>query len=332
MVSKREIDERFDNEHIDLLALMPCPIKVPFESMIREYVSNEEKRFNSEKLNLVIEGHANHHLSFYKKLEKVTSIGELPEIIITPGINALFYPPFKNRFIDEEYFKSMLPVTVDSRIKEIGYIDPNENYTMFTMNLLVIVINKNKLGDRGMPESLEALTKPEFKKDVIIRGQKEYFCESVLLNYKSLLGDEGIRKLSENTKYACHPSQMIKLIRSNNENGAAAYIMPYFYAKGLEGKADVEIIWPKEGAIVNAISMLVKKDADTNVKKLAEYILGQDISKMCTDAFFPTLRKVENSYMKKLLWMGWDLINSGQLGNEIESLSQEFYKNYLGTL
>ncbi|HCT65752.1 MAG TPA: hypothetical protein DIC60_10885 [Lachnospiraceae bacterium] len=42
MNEEREITIQMKQSHIDLMALMPCPIKVPFEKLVNDFVENTE--------------------------------------------------------------------------------------------------------------------------------------------------------------------------------------------------------------------------------------------------------------------------------------------------
>lgn len=325
MNQEREITIQMKQFHIDLMALMPCPIKVPFEKLVHDFVENTEG-MNSSKLNIVIEGHANHHLTFYEQLEQITEIEQLPDIIITPGINALFGKDFRKRFVDKGYFQPVLPKQIEEAVIKTGYLDPEERYSMFAMNILVMVVYKPELPSKQVPKSLEDILGSEYRGKLVLRGQKKYYCESVLLSFEKLFGISGVKKLAENTLLGCHPAEMIKMIKTGNTQGGAVYIMPYFYAKSIEFSPDVEVIWPDEGAIVNAISMVVKKDVSEEVKKLAEFIVGEEVGKMCTGAFFPSSHKSEkNDYFKNLLWMGWEYINDMTMTQKIDELNKLFW-------
>lgn len=325
MNEEREIVKQMQHSHVDLMALMPCPIKVPFEKLVHDFIENTDG-IEPSKLNIVIEGHANHHLTFYEHLEQITDIEHLPDIIITPGINALFEEDFRKRFVDKGYFQPVLPKQIDEAVLKTGYLDPEERYSMFAMNILVMAVYKPNLPKKQVPKSLEDILGSEYKDKVVLRGQKQYYCESVLLSFEKLFGVEGVKLLAQNTLFGCHPAEMIKMIKTDNPNGGAVYVMPYFYAKSIEDDPRVEIVWPKEGAIVNAISMLVKKDTSEEVKKIAEFIVGEEVGEMCTGAFFPSSHKSnKNNCLKNLLWMGWDYINDLTITKKVDELNKLFW-------
>lgn len=324
MPREYDIAKQMCEKHIDLLALMPCPLKVPFEKILNDYVEKDEE-YKAKDLNFMIEGHANHHLSFYKEIADVNEIECLPDIMITPGINALFGKKFREKFVEKGYFQLILPKQINSLAEEARYLDPRKQYSMFAMNILVMVVYKPTLPTERVPQTLEELLAPEYQDKIVLRGQKGNYCESVLLSFDHLFGEVGIRKLAENTAFGCHPSEMIRMIRTGHTEGGAVFIMPYFYAKTMEKDTAVEIIWPKEGAIVNAISMLVKKDIGKAGKKIAEFIVGEEVAKVCEGAFFPsTYRLQEQDSNKKLLWMGWDYIYQSTMTERLEALNQLF--------
>jgi len=74
---------------INLIALLPCPIKVPFEeefgSFLRE-IGPERASARSYRL----EGNANIESDYYSTIEHVSDLNELPDIIIPNTKNDLF--------------------------------------------------------------------------------------------------------------------------------------------------------------------------------------------------------------------------------------------------
>jgi len=315
----------------DLLALMPCPLKVPFDRKMTEYITKKKQEGVTFKCN--IEANVNQqetlpNKKIFKYLREAKTIDDLPEIILTTGLNSLFFEEFKKRFMGKGYFEEVLEAH-HNYYSEYAYRDPNKEYTMFTLNPLVMVVNLDKLGKREVPTSWEGLIHPVFEKDVVIRGNDTMYCETVVLSLYRELGASGMEQLSKNINQVLHPAEMVKQIMIKREEAAAIYVMPYFFALKLRNHPKVKIVWPDEGALVNPISMLVKKGAKEEVKAMARYIVGEEMGQIFSDAAFPVVNeKVQNTKCegKKLKWIGWDFINKEQVGEIIRGLNNYFLK------
>ena len=46
---------------------------------------------------------------------------------------------------------------------------------MYTANMLVMVVDKKKLGDRKMPQKWDDILQPEFENNIIMRGENDSF-------------------------------------------------------------------------------------------------------------------------------------------------------------
>lgn len=329
MQTKLSLAQLLQEQHLDCMALLPCPIKVPFEKMVLDYVErvneSEENKSEEDQLHVWLKGHANHHLNFYEQIEQIKDVNQLPDIMITPGINAFFEENFKRKFVDKGYFKEVLPLKIEPQIKQLGYLDPKHRYSMLFMNELVMVIYRPNLGKKKEPQSWCDILDPAFESSIVIRGQKQVYCESVLLGFYALEGEIGVRKLAQNTTMGVHPSEMICMIQTHETKGNSVFIMPYFYAKTLEKNKDAAIIWPKEGAIINPISVLVKKDISPQGERLAKFIAGEEIANVCAGAFFPsTCKSSGNDLDKKFLWIGWEELEKGDIAKKVAWLNGFF--------
>lgn len=319
-----------DFKRCNMLALMPCPLKVPFEKVINEYLEQIKEEKNII-LNCKIEANVNNQYAYstsniYEELVKKTSIDELPDIIFSTGLNTLFHREFVEKFVHLGYFKEIFK---DKRyhFQELSYRDPLRYYTMFSVNPLVIVVDINKQDKLPLPKEWDDLTKECYENNIILRGHNGMFCETVLLNIFKQQGIEGIKLLSKNVKNGLHPSQMARLISLKKQEGVFIYVMPYFFARTIIDKKNVKIIWPDEGALANPVSILVKKDINSEVEKLAELIVGEEMGRVFSDAGFPVVNSnVENNIPKgkTLKWLGWNFIRENDLEERISFISQYF--------
>lgn len=313
---------------MDMLALMPCPLKVPFDKKISIYL--KEKKSQGIRLRCNVDANVNNHdalpnKEIFRNLMEKNSIEELPEIIFTTGLNSLFFSDFVNKFIGKNYFEDVLQDEY-CKYSEYSYRDPKGEYTMFTMNPLVIVANLNTIGGLPEPEKWGDLLNEHFQNKIVIRGNKNMYCETVLLSLYKDYGIESMEKLSKNLKVGLHPAEMVKEIMSRKKDAASVYVMPYFFAKKIN-KKNAKIIWPEEGALANPVSMLVKKSASEDVKNLARFIVGKEMGQLFTDASFPVLNnEVDNKEFenKKFKWLGWEMIDNSKLGDTVKTMNRYF--------
>ncbi len=317
----------FSQEHpLNLLALLPCPLKLPLQDAFENFIGNSAKDKNI-KLDCLIEGNANNQLSYYGYVDQFEDIGDIPDIVISPGVNSFFHRRFIEKFIDKGYFIDAAGYIPETRLMETGIKDPGGNYTVIAMNLLVMVADNEKMDNLDIPRRWGDLLEPCFEKQVAIRGHADFFCETTLLTIYKAYGFEGIRRLAKSVRYGWHPAQMAKTAGGGTPEAPAISVMPYFYTKTIKHKDKVTVIWPEDGAIISPVTMLVKATDSQNLRSIAAFFTGDKAGKICAGACFPSMHPgVDNKLPAEASfnWVGWDFIKNNDIGSLINDLNREF--------
>jgi len=304
------------SQTLNLFALLPCPLKVPIEEAFNGFMATlpAEQR---TKFTFCIEGNANSQLDYADYADHFEALNDMPDIIITPGFNSFFHPHFVERFIKTGQFTSVNTFAGDRHLEAMGITDPEGHYTMLAMNLLVLVVDHSRLGDRSVPQCWTDLLKPEYAKSIAIRGNRDgSFCETLLLSLYKDLRSDGLRRLGQNVAWGWHPSQMVKSAGSGREDTPAISVMPLFFANTIKNRENVTIVWPTDGALVSPVTMLVKTDKRDELAPLIDFFIGTEVARICAGAAFPAVhplvdnRLPENATFK---WIGWDFVKNRDL-------------------
>lgn len=320
-----------EDKSLNLLALLPCPLKVSVEDEFEKLFEKLKKDTNIN-FKYLIDSNSNKSLSYNEYVKKIDDIDDLPDIVISSGINVFYFKDFVEKFVNKDLFIDITDINLNESLKEVGIKDPNGNYTIFSMNLLIMVADLTKIGDLPLPEKWGDLLKDEYKKKVVIRGQNDdNFCETTLLTIFKEHGYGGIKKLGESVKAGWHPAQMVKVAGTGREEAPAISVMPYFYAKTIKNQDKVKIIWPKDGAIVSPVTMMVKKDKFEKLKPIAELFTSSKVGEICADAYFPSVNPEVNNKIPSDVaynWIGWDYIKENDLETVINDLNEKFLQGF----
>jgi ABC-type Fe3+ transport system substrate-binding protein len=312
---------------LSLFALLPCPLKVPLEEAFNGFLASlaPEQRAS---LTYCIEGNANTQIDYADYADHFETLDDMPDIIVTPGFNSFFYPHFVDRFIKTGQFSSVNSFAGDRHLAAMGITDPDEHYSMLAMNLLVLVVDHTRLGDRHVPQSWADLLKPEYAKSIAIRGNRDgTFCETLLLSLYKDFGNDGLARLGRNVAWGWHPSQMVKAAGSGKESTPAISVMPLFFANNIKNRENVSIVWPTDGALVSPVTMLVKADKHEELQHLVDFLSGPEVAAICAGAAFPAVhpaidnRLPENATFK---WIGWDYVKNNDLKTLTASTNTAF--------
>lgn len=304
---------------LNLLALLPCPVKVPLEEALADFLASLPPD-RAAALTVQLEGNANVEAEFYRALEEVTELDQLPDIIVSPGFNAFFEPAFVARFIRTGCFASVSDYAGDDHLSRLGVVDPAGRYTMLAANLLVPVADRKRLGDRPVPRRWADLLAPDYADSLAIRGNKDgTFCETLLLTIHKDAGDDGLAALGRNVRFGWHPSQMVKTMLGSGADAPAISVMPLFFARNFAGKERFQIVWPEDGALVSPVTMLVKADKRQELADLVAFLAGPQVAAIFAGAFFPAVHPAADNRLPDgaaFKWVGWDYVT----GNDIKAL------------
>ncbi|MGE0919955.1 ABC transporter substrate-binding protein [Trichlorobacter lovleyi] len=312
---------------LNLLALLPCPVKVPIEQAFDEYLATLPPE-RAAALRCQLEGNANIESDYYNTVEQLTELDQFPDIIISPGFNSLFERPFVERFIQTNRFVSVNDYAGDRHLSALGVCDPTGHYTMLAMNLLVPVVDHRRLGGRPVPRCWADLLKREYENSLAIRGHKDgTFCETLLLAIYKDTGVEGLRTMGRNVRYGWHPSQMVKAALGSSADAPAISVMPLFFAQTLVGKEQYSIIWPDDGALISPVTMLVKTEKRAELDDLLAFWAGPQVASIFSGAFFPAVHPgVDNQLPEAATfkWIGWDYIINNDIKKLISGVNAAF--------
>jgi ABC-type Fe3+ transport system substrate-binding protein len=320
-------------KELTLLALLPCGMKMPFNRALNDFSTEYTKR-TGNVLHSLVEGNVNHEISYYAYMDSVTSIEEMPDIVISSDINSFYHKSFRDNFLSSDNFVNLSPSPMNSVFEAINFADPRGQFTMISGNLLVLVTINELMEGHAKPESWNDILKDEFRNKVAMRGQNGFFCNGVLLPFYQMYGTEGIKKLASSVYMGLHPSQMVKMVDSKKDDVPPMYIMPYFFAMKIQDKSRVSITVPKEGAILSPVQMLVKREATERVKEITDFLCGKKFGEIAAKAYFPTTNpEVKNKMddLGSLYWLGWDFLLNNGIGALKKEIAEVFNKQFMTT-
>lgn len=321
-------------EGLNLLAMMPCPLKVPLEQQISMKIQELAELETDKVFSYQIVSNAVKQESVFLNVAQARTIDDLPDIMLAPGFSRFFYPDFVEQYRNKGYFQSVSSYPPSDLYRDLDIPDPDGYYDITAFNPLVFLVDKTDQPELPTPRCWGDLLKPCYEKLVAYRGQSDHaFCEGVLLTVYKSFGYDGINALAKSVKCRLHPAEMVKLAGSGKAEAPAVSVIPAFFANTVRNQKNVSIIWPEDGAIVNPLVMLVKRDASETVKELGRYLAGEEIAKIVHSAGFysvyPDLTApdfLSGSYN----WLGWEFLKTNNLSKLVSELNGIMYSTING--
>ncbi len=303
-----------------MVALLPCGMRNAFKEAFFErfpqYANNEES--------VVIDGNLNFEKQFYNYLDHIYSAEELPDILITSDINNLYHRDFMYNFLYQDSFERLNYPVIDY-FSDMTPDHPRGALKMITSNMLVMVINQNHYTQCAKPQEWYELLDKKLEKKLVLRGDKDFFCNAVLYPFYKEYGLEAIRVLGKNTLKGMHPAEMVREINSKKENNVAVYVMPYSFACKVRN-VNFTTVWPKDGAIVSPVQILVKKGKAAQYKEVLDFIFGKVMGEQLEQNGFPSFHTdtIKRYPGRKLKWIGWNFFTENDL-KQVKTNMQETF-------
>lgn len=313
-------------DKLDLYGNTICPLRFTLKDKLEEILKEESKE-NKKDLKCFIGLKELENENYEDKLVR-EDIGKFPEIILSKEFNNYFSKDFMDKHSDKDNFQGDFYENVSKEALEAGIIDPLNEFIVYGLMAEVFLVDLDRLGDLPVPKTTRDLLNPIYKDNIIVfsKGRDELSNANCLYINKEF-GEEGLKKFSHNVKLSLHGAQMSKIAGSKSEDGAAIYMVSWFFAKTCT-KKNIKIIWPEDGAMILPMFMLVKRDINENMYKIAEYITSKEFGENCVRSNTPVINgEVDNKLPSgaKFKWIGWDYIRE----NDIKEITKENEKKFM---
>jgi len=304
------------NKHggtVKITGVLPCPVKVPLLETFEEWLGEQSFDFNLDyELKAASMG-----IDWIK--EDLKNSDTVPDLFISAGFELFFDEKFLGKYKSENLFEDITGIQeYNEDFQEYGLKDPNGQYSMLGIVPAVFLVNKDEMKGRKIPESWEELMSGEFENNVSLPISDFDLFNALMLNIYKKYGEEGIRKLAGILQKSMHPSEMVKSHMKIER--PAITIMPYFFTWMVREGSPMELVWPKDGAIISPIFMLSKKDTKINTKTIADFFASKQTGEILAHkGKMPSVNpEVDNMIPaeNKYMWLGWDFIKE----NDISSL------------
>jgi len=323
-----EFEEGVDrSKHLNFLSYNPCMFKNTYkeglESVLKAYRMKTGRNFSI--FGPMGCGECTEDL--YAGIWKVSHIDDFPDAVTSMGFSDFFRKGFIERFVQKGCFQNVWEGPVNKPFEDAGLIDPDGWYTVYSVIPFVMLVDMKKLGDLPMPKQWCDLLAPQFKDNVILCGSRDQISDAPLLYFYKAHGEEGIGMLAANVKNMMSPAESAKTAGSSNPGGAAVYVLPWIFARSCPRTEMVSVVWPEDGALVNPVYLLVKKDKIKEVSPVIDYTLGVELGRQSAQSCFPVINpQVDNGLPQgaSFKWLGWDYIKTYDTV-ELKELTQTIF-------
>jgi ABC-type Fe3+ transport system substrate-binding protein len=295
-------------------ANVPCALKAPLEIAFQDAALALAGQTGQP---VAVTVQSENEASISNQGDHIDRLDAMPDLTMAAGYNSLLDHAFQKRWATADHFAARPWPAVNDRLAGYGFADPLGLYRVIGINVFVLVADPARLDGRPAPDTWEALLSDTFVQDVVVCGSGDKASGSLMLHVQARFGADGVRRLGRSVKSGMHPSQVIKRLGTGKPDCPAVAVMPYFFARLAGLKNPAVIRWPRDGAPAMPFFMLVKRDAREAIAGFAAHLEGEQVGRICSGAFFPSLHPDVLCPLPPeagLAWLGWDAIRRDDLG------------------
>lgn len=326
-IEENKIVQNKYKETIRITGVLPCPVKVPLMETFEKWLSEQNFDFN---LNYELKA-ASMGIDWIKNdLENSENV---PDLFISAGFDLFFDKNLLGKYKSENLFEDITGIQkYNQDFSEYNLEDPSGQYSILGIVPAVFLVNKDELKGRKIPQSWEELMSGEFANNVSLPISDFDLFNALLLNMYKIYGEDGIRRLARVFQKNMHPSEMVKSHMKRER--PAITIMPYFFTWMVREGSPMELVWPKDGAVISPIFMLSKKETKNKTKKIVDFFASKEAGEILSHkGKMPSVNpEVDNEIPKenKYIWLGWDFIKENDISSLIKKCENIFNETLKG--
>lgn len=319
---------------INVEGILPCPIRLPLLEKLELWLKDEGQKlpfaidYDLKAASVGVDWLKEKIISADSKDEKM-----LADVFMSAGFDLFFDKSLLGQFKEQEVFKDisgLKQLNCDFDNAKIDLKDPNGHYSVIAVVPAIFMVNMEELGDRKIPQCWGDLLKPDFANSISLPMRDLDLFNAVLLNIYKLYGQDGIEKLAGSLLYSLHPAQMVKSDQvKQDEQKPTITILPYFFTNMIDENGPLKAVWPSDGAILSPVFLLAKKSKEEKIKPFVEFLFSKELGDLFSkQGKFPSTHPlVDNGLSKEqsFMWLGWDYINSHDIGKLLKKLEKMFY-------
>ncbi len=320
-------------KHLNFLIYSPGIFKRTFKEGLDNVAQIYRKKTGNDLKTYGPMEWPNHGNDEYEDIWKTSDIDDFPDVVAAMGFGNFFKKEFIEKFVRKGYFKSGWDRPISSVFEKAGFIDPHGWYTAYSVVPFVMLVDKKRLGGLQVPRQWTDLLAPQFRNKVIISQSGNGAANVPLLYIYKEHGEDGLQRLASNIKAIWPAARIAREAGSYNTEGAAVYILSWFFAHSCAKTETVSLVWPEDGAFTSPLYLLVKESKAKEMEAIVQYItsfeLGVKIARFCLPALHSG---VDNALPEgaSFKWLGWDYIqshNTAELREYSHALFMSKWKN-----
>ncbi len=314
---------------VDIAGVLPCPVKIPlldgFKTFTKDY-------FNQKKtgINYRLKSASGGIKWLEDEVRIATNDSEIPDLFLSAGFELFFDKELIGKYRDQGIFHDMSGLDrFNSCFDGVDLKDPKGNYSILAGVPAIFLVNNEELNGRKKPETWDELLSKEFENSLSLPVEDLDLFNAVILTLYKEKGPESIKALGRNLLSSMHPAQMVKSTTKSEEKPAVT-VLPWFFTKMIFPGTPLEVVWPKDGAILSPVFVAGKESKKDELKEIVHFFEGEAVGEILRDkGYFPSVNpNIDNRIppQNKFRFLGWDFIYQNDI-TEIINICMDLFNS-----
>ncbi|EGO64512.1 ABC transporter substrate-binding protein [Acetonema longum] len=318
---------------IRIEGVLPCPIRLPLLERFEAWLAGNKDRLAFD-VDYDLKA-ASMGIDWIKERIAANPGDEsvLSDLFMSAGFDLFFDRKLMGKFKDEGIFEDISGferLNRDFDNERIDLKDPRRQYSVIGVVPAIFMVNTDVLGGRPFPERWSDLLAPDFENTISLPMRDLDLFNALLLNIYKEHGEDGVARMGRSLLRSMHPAQMVKSHRRQaDEETPVITVMPYFFTQMIGANTPFKPVWPKDGAIISPIFLLAKAATKEKTKPFVDFLFSREVGEILSgNGHFPSTNpQVDNRLAphQNFMWLGWDYINSHDIGELLIKTEDLFY-------
>lgn len=315
---------------IRVAGLLPCPVRLPLLEAFNK-VAQKVTADTGLEVGVRLAAASVGADVLEEGMQAIEDESDLPDIFLSAGFEAFFDKKNMARFKDRGVFVDRSWDRHNPLFDGYDLKDPDGHYAMLSVVPAVFLVDKTLLEEgEAVPQTWEEILGPRFEGKIAMPvGDFDLF-NGILLTIWKHYGDAGVEAIGRNLLEGMHPSQAAGRFAPKGGKGPLVSVIPYFFSKMAQFNPNAEIVWPRDGAVISPIFMLLKNSSPEAAGRIADFFASKEVGEILSHrGLFPSCHpEVENKVPESapFMWLGWDFIHENDLGELIPRVNEIFIK------
>jgi ABC-type Fe3+ transport system substrate-binding protein len=313
-----------------LQGVLPCPIRLPLLEKFEGWLKSRENAAANYEFKPASMGVG------WIKDALLANEGEeeylLPDLLLSAGFELFFEDKFIRKYRDKGIFADIAGdrrLNADFDNDSTDLKDPARRYAVLSVVPAVFMADVRRLGKKKTPAGWDDILSGGFDGQVALPLRDLDMFDALLLNIHKIYGANGVRALRQAFFRDMHPAEMIAAHGKGNGETPLLAVVPWFFAAAAPPSCPLEIIWPRDGAIVSPIYLLAKKSRHDALQPFADFFFSRETGEIFShQGKFPSAHPAVDNRLGSgngFLWLGWDYIGCHNIGELLRKAKGIFY-------